>query len=215
MIFARALGSLKSSTSLQMKLLWRSPCLPAASHFQGFVSSLMNSLSPIDIPQSTANDAFSQLLFTFLMHPRTDSCPPLEKTAWYAPVIHFYKRLSAALVEFEAPIDAQLRSCLESILLKLSGVVLCVVYYFSVQCTRDKNYTGTSEIWRAKKGPTESASVCKQLHALRTLGLCDITGDAVKRIEEASSCGAFIEALQSECVSEFKRCSGALVVRLL
>ena len=123
--------------------------------------------------------------------------------------------MSAALLEFEAPIDAQLRSCLESILLKLSGVVLCVVYYFSVQCTRDKNYTGTSEIWRAKKGPTESASVCKQLHALRTLGLCDITGDAVKRIEEASSCGAFIEALQSECVSEFKRCSGPLVVRLL
>jgi hypothetical protein len=93
---------------------------------QSFVSSLTSSLSPIDIPPSTANDAFSQLLFTFLMHPRTHSCPPLEETAWFAPVIHSYKRLSAALVEFEAPIDAQLRSCLESILLKLSGEWSCV-----------------------------------------------------------------------------------------
>jgi hypothetical protein len=159
-----------------------------------FVSHLTNSLSPIDIPPSTACDTFSQLLFTFLMLPRGGYSPPLDAAAWFAPFIHSYKRSEAGVVEFDAPIEAQLRNCLASSLLKLSG---------------------TTEIWRAKKGTAERDSVCKQLQTLKTLGLCDTTGEAAKRIQESANCGGFIEAVQSECVAEFQRRIEPLVLQLL
>ncbi len=158
-----------------------------------FISRLKSSLAPIDIPPSTAHDAFSQLLFAFLMHPRA-STPPLDRSTWFSPVIHSYKRLATGAVEFDAPIDAQLRSCLAASLLKISGI---------------------SDIWRAKKGLAERDAVCKQLQTLGALGLCDITGATAKRIRESPHCGSFIEAVQSDCVAEFKRCSGPLIQELL
>ena len=171
----------------------------AISHYlsasrSSFTSHLTNSLLPIDIQPSSANEAFSQLLFTFLMHPRSNGSPLLEQSAWFAPIIHSYKRSAAGGIAFDSHIDAQLRTCLASSLLKLSGI---------------------AEIWRAKKSPAERDSVCRQLQALRSLGLCDVTGHAAKRIGDAVHCGGFIEATQSECIAEFKRCSAPLVQQLM
>lgn len=119
---------------------------------------------------------------------------PLEAAAWFSPFIHSYTRLPSGTVEFNAAIEAQLRDCLAATLLKLSG---------------------TTEIWRAKKSSAERDGVCARLQALSCVGLCDVGGDAAKRIGEAANCGVFIEAVQSECVAAFKRCCEDLLQRLL
>jgi hypothetical protein len=140
---------------------------------------------------SIACDAFSQLLFIFLMQPRGAT---IEASAWFSPVIHSYKRVPSGAVEFNAAISAQLRTCLAESLLKLSG---------------------TTEVWRAKKGSAEKNDVCTRLQALKSAGLCDVGVDAAKRIGEAENCGMLIEAVQSECVASFTRCCDDLLQQLL
>jgi len=75
--------------------------------------------------------------------------------------------------------------------------------------------SGTTEFWRAKKSAAERHIVCQRLGALKLLGLADVSGDAAKKLGEAGDCCGFIEALQSDCVGEFKRRCEPVVQRLL
>ena len=128
------------------------------------------------------------------MQPRAGSSTPLESAAWFSPIIHSYKRLATGSVEFDAAIEAQLHDCLAASAMKLSGA---------------------ADIWRAKKSTAERDGVCSRLRTLKSLGLCDVGGDAAKRIEESANCGAFIEAVQNECGAAIKRCSQALLLQLM
>jgi hypothetical protein len=96
-----------------------------------FVARLTSAFAPVDILPPAACDAFSQLLFIFLMQPRGG---PLEAAAWFSPFIHSYTRLPSGTLFYLISvfviifivIDIIIITAIISRSLRLCLVVLCV-----------------------------------------------------------------------------------------